>query len=168
MKSGMQWPIGIVAILAASVAGNVAFMRAANNDPSFAIEPEYYQKAVAYDTIMSEAKLSAALGWSAITSLELGSSGQGMLQTQLKGPSGESVDADSVIAQAFFIARANNVVKVRLTGSGDGSGVYRALIPVLHMGQWEIRVDAFRNQEHYISTVRRDVSAPAASGATAK
>lgn len=166
MKAGMQWPIGIVAILATSVAGNVAFMRAANNDPSFAIEPDYYQKAVAYDTIMSEAQSSAALGWSAHTSLELESSGGGLLQVQLKDRGGESIAADSVTAQAFFIARANDVAKTTL--SRDESGMYRGHIPVLHMGQWEIRVDAYHNREHFISTVRQDVSAFATSGATSK
>ena len=163
MKAGMQWPIGIVVILATSVAGNVAFMRAANNDPAFAIEPEYYKKAVAFDTIMNEAQSSAALGWTANASLELDAGGQARAQVQLTDRSGKAIIADSVIVHAFFIARANDVVKARLAASADESGMYGAMIPVLHRGQWEMRVHAFRNREHFITTVRRDVSVAASA-----
>ena len=45
MKPGAGWPIGIAIVLAATVVGNLVMMRVAGDDPSMAIEPDYYRKA---------------------------------------------------------------------------------------------------------------------------
>ena len=63
MKPGMGWPIGVTVILGATIAVNLWVMKIANSDPSFAIEPDYYRKAVHYDSTMAQQRLNASLGW---------------------------------------------------------------------------------------------------------
>ena len=158
MKSGMQWPIGIVAILASSVVANLAFMRVANSDPAFAVEPDYYQRAVAYDTAMHEAQLSNALQWTAQVSIQVVDEARGEVRVELRDRNGAPILADSARADAFYIARANDVSRTILApDSRRGVGFYIASIPVQHRGQWEVRIDARRGSEHFVMAVRTDV-----------
>ena len=46
MKREHLWPAGLTLILAITVAANIWVMRIASDDPSFAIEPNYYARAV--------------------------------------------------------------------------------------------------------------------------
>ena len=63
MKRGSMWPIGIAAVLLATVAANIALYYVAGNDPSFVIEPNYYAKAIAWDSTMAQSALNQRLGW---------------------------------------------------------------------------------------------------------
>ena len=63
MKRGSWWPIGITAVLATTVAANVWVATIASDDPSFAIEPDYYAKAIAWDSTLAQARTNATLGW---------------------------------------------------------------------------------------------------------
>ena len=54
MKRGMWWPIGITTVLATTVAANLWVMRLANEDHSFAIEPDYYRKAIMWDSTLAQ------------------------------------------------------------------------------------------------------------------
>ena len=69
MKKGMGWPIGVAVILGTTVVANLVVMRLANNDPAFAIEPDYYKKAVAFDSTFAEERRSLELGWTATSTL---------------------------------------------------------------------------------------------------
>ncbi len=64
MNKGVGWPIGVATILVLVVAANVWVAIIANRDPSFAIEPDYYAKAVAWDSSMAQARHNATLNWS--------------------------------------------------------------------------------------------------------
>ena len=50
-------------VLALTVAGNLWVMRIANADPSFSVEPDYYRKAVDWDSTMAQRARNEALGW---------------------------------------------------------------------------------------------------------
>ena len=54
----MGWPIGVATILASTVVANIIVMQIANDDPSFAVEPDYYRKAVNFDATMAEVELA--------------------------------------------------------------------------------------------------------------
>jgi len=155
----MAWPIGITAILATSVVGNLIMMRVANNDPSFAIEDNYYQRAVDFDTTMQQQRRSDALGWTAAVAIHGVRRGAGVLRVQLSDSSALPIAADSVVAVAFFNARANERVRLILTHeSTDAPGVYRHAIAVAHSGQWEVQIGAWRGNEHFVSSTRVEVS----------
>lgn len=160
MKPGMAWPIGITAILATSVVGNLIMMRVANNDPSFAVEDNYYQRAVNFDTTMHQQGRSDALGWSAAVSIGGVSSGSGVLRVQLHDRNAAAITADSVIAVAFFNARANDRTRLLLVHeSADSAGIYQHAITAAHAGQWEVQVDAWRGREHFVTSARVEVAA---------
>lgn len=159
MKPGMAWPIGIVAILATSVIGNLVMMRVANNDPSFAVEDDYYQRAVNFDTTMHQQSQSDALGWSAVVTIDGVHDGSGVLRVQLRDRNALAIAADSVVAVAFYNARANDRARLALVHTpSDSAGVYQHVIKTPHPGQWVVQVEAWRAREHFVSAARVEVA----------
>ncbi len=157
MKPGMGWPIGIAAVLGATVAANIAFMRVAANDPSMAIEPDYYKKAVAFDSTMSLERASNALGWTAVSTIEPGASGKAArVRVRLAAADGTPIAGATVRVVAMFNARANDLQSSALQMDPDSS--YSAPLDIRFPGEWEVRVDAVRDRAHFIATSRVTVA----------
>ncbi|MEO7360637.1 MAG: FixH family protein [Gemmatimonadaceae bacterium] len=145
MKPGMGWPIGIACILATTVIGNLVVMRIANDDPSFAIESNYYQKAVAFDSTMDLERKSEKLGWTANAAFESDVAATRVLIT-LRDAQQQPVTGATVAVDAVFNARANDVVHADLRETEPG--VYAAPMAVTFAGEWELRVNARHVNEH--------------------
>ncbi len=63
MKRGTGWPIAVATILGLTIAANVWIVRVANRDPSVAVEPDYYQKALHWDDELAQRARNDSLGW---------------------------------------------------------------------------------------------------------
>ncbi len=153
MKPGMGWPIGIVLVLGSTVVGNLIMMRVANDDPSMAIEPDYYKKAVDFDSTMAQERRSNALGWTAISTIDSIVDGRPTrVHVRLRDASGMSVTDAAVQVTALFNARANDLQSGTLQRDLDSS--YSAPLNIRYPGEWEVRVDATRGNEHFKTTAR--------------
>ncbi len=153
MKPGMAWPIGLTLILASSVAANLVLMRVAGNDPAMAIEPDYYKRAVAFDSSMAAERRSNALGWKAESTLDpVMRDASTRVHVALVEASGTQITDATVRVVALFNARANDRQTVTLQRDADGT--YSAPISIRYPGQWELRVDATRGTAHFASTSR--------------
>ncbi|CAN5138016.1 FixH family protein [soil metagenome] len=160
MKPGAAWPIGIVAILAVFVGGNLFMMRIANDDPSMAIEPDYYRKAVGFDSTMAEERRSAALGWSAQTKIAGSDSAPGAtVRVWLRDAAHQPVEGAKVTIVARFNARANDTIVDTLTERATGE--YAAPLRVSHAGEWEVLVTAERGTSRFTASTRTDAPASA-------
>lgn len=163
MKPGAGWPIGIALVLCATVVGNLVMMRVAGSDPSMAIEPDYYKKAVGFDSTMAEQRRSNALGWSAITTLDSVVVGTPTsVHVRLRDSTGTPISDATVKIVALYNARANEIQAVALE-RGE-AGEYSGRLSIHYPGEWEVRVDATRAGAHFLSTSR--VNAVGASSPT--
>ncbi len=161
MKRGSGWPLGIVAILAATVGLNIWVLRVANDDPSFAIEPDYYQKAVNWDSTMAQKRQNLALGWHLAPTLGAFTARDGArLQVTLTDASGASIADATVRVAAFYNARANDIIDTTLHPDSAG---YVATLPVKHGGVWELQFDVKRGTTRFTSTSRVE-AVPAGPG----
>ena len=61
-RKGALWPIAIAGVLGGTVAAN-AFILVEANRGNVAIEPDYYRKAVAWDSTLAQAGRNAQLAW---------------------------------------------------------------------------------------------------------
>ncbi len=156
MKPGMGWPIAVAAILGATVVANIAVMRIANSDPSFAIEPDYYAKAIAFDSTAAASRRSAALHWTVTTATKAATGGR-ILQITLTDSVGQPITGAHVTTDALFVGRANRVVTATLMESTPGH--YEAPATAMQQGQWEVRITAVRGDDHFITTMRTEVPA---------
>lgn len=153
MKSGMQWPIGVAAILASTVAANLVVMRIANDDPSFSVEPDYYRKAVHFDSTMAQERQNLSLGWGFDAAMDsIGTSGQTRLSVRLRDASQYPLPGARVAVMARFNARANDTLTAVM--KEEAPGTYVTTLPITHAGEWEVRVDATHGSQRFSTSAR--------------
>jgi nitrogen fixation protein FixH len=153
MKRGTWWPIGISVVLGATVAANIWVAKIANDDPSFAIEQDYYQKAISWDSTLAQADRNTQLGWRLTPELgPIGANGRVRVSAKLTDSTGAPISAATVRVSALQVARANQVHEATLAAVGGGE--YDAQIDARLPGQWELRFDVRAGSAHFTDVAR--------------
>ena len=158
MKRGMWWPISLAGVLATTVAANIWVAVIANDDPSFAIEPDYYRKAVDWDRRMAQEARNAELGWGATASLEPQRGGHARLVARITDREGRPLTGATVTVEAFASARANRMATVTLTPETT-PGAYAATLDGARPGLWELRLRVVRGEQVFTRTLDQDLAA---------
>lgn len=160
MRRAQLWPLALTLVLALTVAGNLWVMRIASADASFAVEPDYYRKAVAWDSTLAQERRNRAFGWQVTSSVERFSSTRGgTLRVRVAGPDGAAIPDADVRVVAFAVARSARFVEAAVPVQGDG---YAAELPILQPGMWELRLDIRKGDAHVTATQRVSVGDGAA------
>jgi nitrogen fixation protein FixH len=155
MKRGAWWPIAITLVLATTVGANVWVAMIASDDPSFAIEPKYYAKAIAWDSTMVQARENARLGWRLTPAIEMAErGGSASVRARLTDAAGNPLTGAVVRVSALHVARANDVHEMTLAPGADGE--YSAPLGATRPGQWELRFDVRARGDHYTDVARQD------------
>lgn len=141
------FPVGLLGIL---VSVQVVLFRLSSGDASFAIEPEYYQKAVTWDERMRERRVSERLGWQAQATITRGDSP--MLRVTLVDARGKPVENAALAVDAFPNARAGEVQQLALRHTT--AGIYESALRLIHPGEWEVRLVARTPADTYSTTLR--------------
>jgi len=150
----MAWPIGVVAVLALTVAANIYVAVRANDDPSVSIETDYYQKAVRFDAEQALHRRSARLGWRVSLDVTRLTAGEATLSATLVDSAGVPVHGAVVRFTARAVARGNDVLAATARETGDR---YLAVLPVARRGLWDVDVEAVRGSERFVTTQRLDL-----------
>jgi nitrogen fixation protein FixH len=156
IRKDRVWPAIVIGVLALDVAVGIAMMRVADDDPTYAIEPDYYHKAITWDSTVAQAERNRALGWTLAPTL--GARGMGRpaaLALQLRDRIGQPIDSAVVRVEAMPVAHANAVVEVTLPGAGQGS--YGAPVTIAEPGLWEFRLMARRGEDRFTADFRLEV-----------
>ncbi len=148
--SGKKWPLIIVGLLVVSAGSNLAFVAVAINDPAFAVEDNYYQKAVDFDRIQAAQARSDALGWT--TSVD---ADHEALKVRLFDRAGAPVIDAKVHVVAFHNARAGDPIAGPLAAGTDGTYVLKQAFT--RKGIWEYRLRAERGSDYFMTKVRREL-----------
>jgi nitrogen fixation protein FixH len=156
MKRGWGWPVGVATILAATVGVNIWVAVIAGDDPSFSVEPDYYRKAVQWDSTMAQARENERLGWRVEPRISPIGRSVSTLSVTLTDGTGLPIRNAKIDVTAFFNARADSVVRVELHDTGSS---YDARLPIHHAGEWELRFDVHRGGQRFTNTTRVDVVA---------
>jgi nitrogen fixation protein FixH len=135
-----RWPLYIIGLLATQAAGVGVMIAIATSDPSVAVEPEYYEKALAWDDAAASEAATKTLGWSALVTAGPLSSTDRELSIALKDKAGRGIAEARVHVEMFHQARSGQRLTAELTGMG--AGVYVARLPIQRPGLWEIRITA--------------------------
>lgn len=156
-KSGRLWAFVPAAILASLIGFQVWLVGGALSDPSFAVEDDYYAKAVSWDAKMAQDKENARLGWRADVLFATAQPGQARVTLRLLDAKNRALPGAHVEVEAFSIARSTHVARAPMT-EGPG-GEYSATLPAARLGQWELRFDVRREGDRFTATERRDLAA---------
>ena len=152
-KKGRVWPFLLGGMLALGVGMNLAMVVVATQDPSFAVEPDYYQKALAWDGTMAQEGANRDLGW------------------QLEAGCGSS-PSDSWVVAALRDRDGRARCRARRSPSRPSRGRtpiaasparssprddrrYEGHMARLEPGMWELRFTATRGADTYTRTLRQ-------------
>jgi nitrogen fixation protein FixH len=128
----------------------------ATDDPGFALERNYYPKAVAYDREIAQRAENARLRWAVETEVGAAALPSGTpLVVRLRDERGPLSGA-RLSVEALRNAAAAHVLDVTLTERAPGE--YAARIAMARGGIWELRLTAERGNERFTATKRHDVS----------
>lgn len=150
MKNGAWFPVFLVALLLVSVGSNIYLLYRATNDPAFAVEPDYYQKAVEWDDHQAEKAASERLGWH--LALEAERAGLRVLLTDRLGQPIEDAHLQVV---AFHNARAGHRLKGEMVAEGEGYYTWKPGFD--RPGLWEYQLAAVRGEDRFLQVTKRDV-----------
>jgi nitrogen fixation protein FixH len=155
LKPAALWPLAVIGALVVTVAANVVILVVANDSDRAVVEPDYYQKAVAWDSTMAQDRRNVSLGWRIRATLSPAAQGA-RLRADLLDRDGALLPGASVHVEAIHNADAGRPVEGRLRESVGG--VYVAELPFRHAGLWELRFTADRNGDHFTEGLRRELS----------
>ncbi len=151
------WPALIIGVLATGAGGTIVMARIAAADPHAAIEPDYYKKAVAWDSTMAQERRNAALAWQLAPALPaLGGNARSPLALTVTDAAGQPVAGAVVHVEAMAVAHADTTVAATLVE--DQPGHYVAPVPIRRAGLWELRVKVVRGADAFTADLRLDVA----------
>jgi len=139
VKPGSLWPVIIVGALTLHVVVSLVVVFIATSDPSYAVEENYYQKALAWNDKRAQDRTNESLGWRIVFSVEPPAkpSDQPTIEVRLQDDNASPLNGGSVSLEAFHNARSGDIVRIQLAPAGDG--IYRASFPADRNGRWELR-----------------------------
>ncbi len=147
MKSGAVWPMAIVGVLGLTVIANVFLWRAANAPGTNDLEPDYYRRALAWDSTQTARVKSASLGWRAQAAIGLAGAGGEELHVTLTAHDGAPIVGAEV--QVLGVHNLDPAHPVHWTLVEQPDGRYAAPVHLPHTGRWELRVNAARGDDRF-------------------
>lgn len=148
------WPVFVIGALAATVAANGVMLWASSGHNAAAVEPDYYRKAVAWDSTLALRRHSADLGWRLEASLGATREAGSELSVRIAGSDGLPIAGAEVRVEALHNSESNHPVVAALRTGADGSAT--AILPLRHPGLWELRFDATRGSDRFVTMLHRD------------
>lgn len=158
MNKGWYWPWIVAGLLLLAIGANGLLLLKATTDPSFAVEPDYYRKALDWGQTQAQARLNSELGWRAEVAVEPETTvpGQARVRTRFTDRDGMPVDGAGITLEAFHNARSAERIEAALVPQGDGA--YAADLPMRKDGVWEFRLRAVRGSDIFTAVLDQDVT----------
>jgi nitrogen fixation protein FixH len=157
MNAAKLWPIAIVGVLAVTVAANAVLLYEANDREAATVEPDYYRKAVAWDSTLAQRARDAALGWRIDARLGAIARDGAPLIVRLTDARGLPVAGAAIEVVAIHNIEASRPARAAMRPAPDGA--YEARLPLSHAGLWELRFTVTRGAERFTASLRRDTGA---------
>jgi nitrogen fixation protein FixH len=156
-RRSRRWPWAIVGLLVLHAGAMIGVIVFAGRDPSFAVEPNSYQQALAWDATMAERRASESLGWkhSIALSPRLAADGRRDLECRLTDRDGAPVSDAKV--ELVVIPHAAARERARILLRETEPGLYFARVAIARPGLWELRLRAQREQATFVATEMQTV-----------
>ena len=154
--SGKLWAWVPALLLGSMLSGLGTLTYIALDDPHFALEPNYYDKAVHWDRARAAAQRSRETGLSVEVAPLVEHDGVASIVLELRDREHRPVAGAALLLEAFPNAYANRVERLRLreVSPGTYAGELHGAVP----GLWELRLTATSATSHFEQVLRRDVS----------
>jgi len=149
-----MWPVAVIAVLGITVAANAWLLVAAHDPNAAVVEPDYYRRALKWDSTAALAAASARLGWRADAAIgPLDADGRARVAVRLSAPDGRPIAGARVRVTAIH-NRDAALHRTALLAERDAA--YAGTLELRHAGLWELRIDASRGADRFVTRLRRD------------
>lgn len=159
-----RWMFVPIGLLTLSVAVGVTTVSLAVVGTPIGAEPEYYNKASAWDEHRAQRATNDKLRWNVQPEITPNGEGLPTLTVRIRDKYAGTIDAWSVEVEAIPVANADlrETIAMRRLDAGRFEAVLRAKVP----GQWEFRVRVQKDELVYTDTFRRTLrfAGPQAEG----
>jgi nitrogen fixation protein FixH len=145
------WPGIIISMIGLSVIVCVITVIAAVGDKSFAVEPSYYEKALAWDDSLRQQQANERLGWAISAAIGADDEGRQQLLATIVDADAEPIEGATVSAVVFHRARVAE--RQDLTFADLSGGRYGAPVAIAREGFWELRFTVRRGDVTFTHTV---------------
>jgi nitrogen fixation protein FixH len=153
-KTSSRWALVPVGLLVSSVIGCSWMAWVAARDPNFALERDYYQKAIHWDQTQAQAATNQRLAYRFNLPARIGldSSGRATIEVRLMDRSGQPIAGAHVVADAFPNAFSDEIATLKFEERAPG--VYSAQLTSQRSGVWELRLAADLGGDHATAIAR--------------
>lgn len=157
MKQAVIWIGIVVSLLLFSIGTQTVLIIKSLNDPSFAVVPDYEQKAANWDQLQAQRQINRDLGWTIDLHARPGNDRYEMkLELELYGTYGKPLRDAEIVVEAFHNARASRIQKGVFTHVGDG--IYVATIRGRRPGVWIFQFEIVRGDVRFTPVLRKSIS----------
>ena len=156
MKKGFIWPVVIVSALAIHVVASLIVVFIATSDPSYAVEENYYQKAINWDEKRAQDRDNESLGWNfefSVTPPESAGE-QARVEITLDDREGLPLNGATVSIETFYNPLSGDILRAQFPVT-DVSGSSSITLPMRHNGRWEVRFTVEREGETFTHSETR-------------
>jgi nitrogen fixation protein FixH len=162
MRGARMWPMAIAGVLGATVLANFVILWAARDRNAAVVEPDYYRKAIAWDTTLAQRRVNDTLGWRIEAALLDPDAAGATVCVRIENRDGAPLAGAGVHLEAIHNAAAADPVRAMLVEHAPGW--YQGQLPLRHRGLWELRFEVMRGEERFTASLRRDTEAPPPAG----
>lgn len=160
MRKRLMMPAVVAGLLGGHVLFVVIAITLATSDRSFAVVPDYYQKAVDYDLHKAELAASEQLGWKAelLPGAEVDTRGRRDILVLLHDGSGDPVTNAVIGVSCYHLARAGDPQSFDLVE--DMPGRYVGRVRMQREGFWQFELSAERGADKFVADWKQFVYQP--------
>lgn len=141
---GWFWCLFATFIIALGVGGTGMLIYSANSDQSFGVEPDYYNKALAWNVTAAQRETNTRLGWT--IELKPGAA-QDVLSGVVADASGVAIIGAEISGEVF--ANARSVARMPIATVTDASGRFQFGVPDELHGSLHVRLRLARGGETF-------------------
>ncbi len=155
IPANIGWPAVIIGALVLHVVISLVTVWVATSNPSYAVEKDYYQKAIHWDDKRAQDGRNSVLGWQiAFDVTRSGVAGEpATLDFALTDGSGRSLSRATVTVETFHNIRAGEILTARMVT--DDNGRCSAPLPMKRTGVWEFRFIVDHGTDRFTHTETR-------------
>ncbi len=152
---GRYIPLMIFGLLGLNVVVVGVTIYAAGSDASVAVEPNYYQKALAWDDTARQEQANQRLAWKAIAAVTGQAPGRSALHVNLVDSSAAPIRGATLSVEAFSFRRSGDRRILELTEVEPG--VYTTDLVHESGGRWQLRLLARLGGETFTTVANVDI-----------
>ncbi len=146
----MWVPVGLLT-MSLTIGGIMVYF--ATNDPSFAVEEDYYQKGLQWDQTMAQKRVNQELAWKVRPAVV-----EGQLQVKVTDANDSPVVGGKLEYVVFHNARASQRLKGEAVDQPGLAGTYTADVHFDRPGTWVVRYRIQRGDDLYVSESRMELN----------